>query len=161
MEFWSRVAITEGCWLWCGPVDSSGYGKLRIRFGFESAHRMAWRVTHGPIPRGQFVLHRCDTPPCVRPDHLFLGTQGDNMRDMVQKGRARPRSGEANGQAKLTEADALAIVTALQAPRYGLYSELARKYGVTSSLIRRIARGELWRKTVPATVPAVHSTKPP
>lgn len=72
------------CWVWTGrSVHKFGYGL----WNNEPVHRIAWRLTYGPIPEGLSVLHRCDKPPCARPDHLFLGTQADNMRDMVQKGR--------------------------------------------------------------------------
>ena len=75
----------DDCWLWEGCIDRRGYGRI----GRERAHRRMWQSCHGPIPAGMFVCHTCDNPPCVRPDHLFLGTHTDNMRDMVSKGRGR------------------------------------------------------------------------
>ncbi len=87
-RFWSKVVRGEGCWIWAASVDDHGYGRFGIgRLRIEPAHRVAWMVANGPIPDGLSVLHRCDNPPCVRPDHLFLGTQRDNMRDMIAKGR--------------------------------------------------------------------------
>ena len=84
----SRVDGTEDCWMWRGAVDGHGYGVL-VWHGHRRhrAHRAMWEVTFGRIPEGFFVCHHCDTPACVRPDHLFLGTQADNMRDMCAKGR--------------------------------------------------------------------------
>lgn len=78
-----------GCWLWTAALNTYGYGKMgRTREeGPEGAHRIAWRLLKGPIPLGMFVLHRCDMPACVNPEHLFLGTQADNIRDSVIKGR--------------------------------------------------------------------------
>jgi hypothetical protein len=82
----------SGCWLWTANVNRDGYGLMcgsrRGRKQFL-AHRIAWELFRGPIPIGMQVLHRCDTPSCVRPDHLFLGTHADNMLDKVRKGRQR------------------------------------------------------------------------
>ena len=89
-RLWSRVLKTDGCWIWRGAVNERGYGKVAIR-GMRYTHRVAWEVTHGPIPEGLCVLHRCDHPPCCRPDHLFLGTRAENIADCVAKGRQRPR----------------------------------------------------------------------
>lgn len=85
--FWSRVDKSGDCWLWTKFVNSNGYGRLTYRRKQYSAHRIAFLLAVGDIPPGLNVLHRCDNPPCVRPDHLFLGTQADNMRDMAQKNR--------------------------------------------------------------------------
>lgn len=79
--FWATVRKTRGCWLFTGRTDRDGYGRFRN----EGAHRVAWRLTKGPIPDGKWVLHSCDTPACVR--HLWLGTHIDNVRDAIRKGR--------------------------------------------------------------------------
>lgn len=81
----------SGCHLWTGTVCKHGYGRI-YRKGASPVlvHRVAWERVHGPIPAGLKVCHRCDTPSCVNPDHLFLGTQRDNLRDMYAKGRGRP-----------------------------------------------------------------------
>ncbi len=90
-RFWSYVNKTETCWLWTGPHNKLGYGILNagsppnhIRI---FAHRFSWKLHHGPFPAEVKVLHHCDNPPCVRPDHLFTGTQADNMYDAIQKSR--------------------------------------------------------------------------
>lgn len=86
-RFQEKVEKTDGCWLW-RPAKPNEYGKFMVRKGvMDGAHRVAWTLAHGPIPKGLMVLHRCDNPRCVRPDHLFLGTAADNSRDMVAKGR--------------------------------------------------------------------------
>lgn len=87
-NFWARVDRTEECWVWNGPrLKGNRYGLLQRHYHKVYAHRVSWEMHFGPIPNGLFVLHRCDNPPCVRPDHLFLGTQTDNMADMNAKGR--------------------------------------------------------------------------
>jgi hypothetical protein len=93
-KFDRLVIKSEGCWGWRGYVDHAGYGKICAPahlFGWKqiAAHRMSWILTYGPIPPKMFVCHKCDNPICSRPDHLFIGTHDDNMRDMARKGRAR------------------------------------------------------------------------
>jgi hypothetical protein len=80
----------SGCWIWTGWVNRAGYGYININGRHErdtEAHRAAWLLFRGPIPEGMYVCHKCDIPSCVNPDHLFLGTQTDNMRDASAKGR--------------------------------------------------------------------------
>ena len=84
--FWSHVAKSDGCWLWTAGLNR-GYGAFAVHRKDIGAHRYSWMLENGPIPDGLFVLHRCDNPPCVRPDHLFIGTQLDNMLDKMSKGR--------------------------------------------------------------------------
>ncbi len=90
-RFWAKVRKGEGCWLWVGAKQHNGYGYLHsgghsIRKPLR-AHRVSWELHNGPIPDGLRVLHSCDTPCCVNPAHLFLGTQSDNMKDCAAKGR--------------------------------------------------------------------------
>ena len=83
--------IDDGCWLWFGPTDQLGYGKLKIKTRMYKAHRLMWEYFYGRIPIGMHVLHRCDVRNCVRPSHLFLGTHQDNMRDAANKGKFENR----------------------------------------------------------------------
>lgn len=100
-RFWSKVRKSDGCWEWTASVNAKGYG----RFGVTSrhivaAHRFAYELVVGPIPDDQWVLHRCDNPRCVRPDHLFTGSPLDNSTDMVSKGRGSAQRAWATGKCK-------------------------------------------------------------
>lgn len=137
-----RRAMPEpnsGCLLWLGAVNALGYGTLGVGTVTTLAHRAAWLAHRGPIPTGLFVCHKCDVPSCVNPDHLFVGTNQDNMADMAAKGRNRQPKGEKHGRAKLSADDALTIFRSQDATRF-----LVRRFGVSPALIRMIRRGEIW-----------------
>jgi len=145
--FWSKVDKrgTDDCWEWQGSINSRGYGTISVNSKTKRAHRVSWELTHGPIPEGLCVCHRCDNPICVNPSHLFLGTHTDNMRDMIQKGRdihdVGPR-GEKNGQCKLTKQDVHTIRCFLRA-KY-IQREIAEAYRVSRGTINAIATGRNW-----------------
>lgn len=133
-----------GCWLWTGPTSHNGYGKLsgcRSR-GFKRmtfAHRLSYMIFRGPIPKGMEVCHRCDNPPCVRPDHLWLGTHTDNMRDAKRKGRMR--RGEGSPHARLTDAAVREIRRRYPAE---MQKDIAADLGVAPRTVRSVLRGEAW-----------------
>lgn len=105
-------------------------------------HRLTWINTNGPIPKGMCVLHTCDNPPCVNLDHLFLGTQADNIADMVAKGRQRGAPGSSNGFAKLTEGQVVAIKERLAQGESG--RNIANDYPVQETTISHIKTGRMW-----------------
>jgi len=159
-RFWPRVKKTSGCWLWTGAKLPAGYGTIGSggrRGASVYTHRLSWEIANGrTVPAGLFVLHHCDNPQCVRPDHLFIGTAADNAQDAIAKGRSAPpeitaRVGTSNGRAKLTEDDVLAIRSAYASlPRRrrvkrGSLAVLADRYGVTPNLVSMIARRVIWR----------------
>jgi len=145
-RFWKHVAVIDddvSCWLWTGATDTAGYGRFRLaheRRGVVRASRFSWEITYGH-PGDLHVLHKCDTPLCVRPDHLFLGTQRDNMRDAVAKGRHRHACfhGEDHPGCKLTDADVREI-RKLRADGL-IYREIAQRFGVGISQVARICNG--------------------
>jgi hypothetical protein len=140
-RFWSFVVPVGDCWEWTGAISPQGYG----RFGWamsdvRMAHRVAWALTNGPIPADMHVLHRCDNRPCVRPSHLFLGTNRDNVDDKMAKGRQS--RGETHGRAKLTAPEALAI----RVWRIAGYpvARLAEMFGVSEASVSVIANRKKW-----------------
>lgn len=146
-QFWAKVEKTDTCWLWRGCHDHirpDAYGYVRYCHEKYRAHRLAWMLANGPIPDGLFVCHRCDTPLCVNPDHLFLGTAQDNSDDKCQKGRERYDVGSAHPRAKLTEADVLEI-RRLRDQGLATIAELSERYAVAHPTISSVATRRSWR----------------
>ena len=140
---------TTPCIEWPGTRDRLGYGRVSNVL----AHRFVWELIHGPVPPGMCVCHHCDHPPCVRPDHLFVGTHTDNMRDMIQKGRAvhdlNVARGEYQGTSKLTSQEVLTIRERARPKNrvngMGNLKALAKEFNVSYSLIWQIVKGRIWR----------------
>lgn len=101
--------LPNGCVIWTGMLTSQGYGKTTVNYKTKMAHRAVWEHRFGEIPSGLFLLHKCDNPACVNLDHLFLGTQMDNMTDMRKKHRDNYLKGERHSQAKLTDVQVRSI----------------------------------------------------
>lgn len=139
-RFWSKVDRRgpDDCWPWLASKMEMGHGHIWIRKGvFRAAHRVSWEVNRGPIPDGLHVLHSCDNPPCVNPDHLRLGTNRDNIRDKVERGR----SSWVGRRSKLTWDEVRDI---RRRARYGNHAALALEFGVSRSLVSMIAEGKRW-----------------
>ena len=140
LTFWFRVAMpTDGCWEWQGGRQHQGYGQFRIRERTQAAHRVAWEMSYGPIPKGMVVCHKCDNPPCCRPDHLFLGTTRDNQRDKWAKGRGSAYRGVTNASAKLTADEVRKLRSLAASGRYSL-TALARMFGITRNAVTKAVR---------------------
>jgi hypothetical protein len=149
-RFWSLVKKTDGCWYWIGTIATNGYGVMNIRNRQYKAHRIAYDLTHEKPLGNLFACHHCDNRSCVRPDHIFAGTQKDNMADMLNKGREsrdgthKGRMGSVNGRAALTEYDAYKIRD-YHARNVMTCDEMADVFRVSSSTIRRVVSRATWR----------------
>ena len=142
-RFWSKVDKSEDCWLWTAATDPNGYGRVRYNRENNKAHRVAWILTNGKIPIGLCVLHDCDNPPCVNPDHLYVGTMADNCRDRDEKGRgvAPPvHSGETHHFAKLTN-EQIAEIRELHVTGEYTFTVLGQMYGVSLQSISNYING--------------------
>lgn len=135
----------NGCIEWTGAVLDNGYGQVRYQGAKLYVHRAAWIAANGPIPEGQQVCHHCDNKICINPEHLFIGTQYDNMQDMIQKGRkvAIGRPGSKNHKAKLSESDVARIRNLYE--NAGLTrKELCALYGISKTAMQRILTRAGW-----------------
>ena len=131
----------NGCWLWTASINNMGYGVTRWRGRGRAAHRVVYEILRERIPDGLDACHRCDTPGCVNPDHIFIGTRSENMQDAKAKGRLR--RGEAKSNAKLTETQILSA-RALEADGISL-AEAARRVGAPYKVLHAAVRGRSWR----------------
>jgi hypothetical protein len=151
-RFWEKVdknksdTFYEGtrCWEWIAAKDQKGYGFIGIGTGVATrAHRMSWVLAHGEFPKELCVLHKCDNPSCVNPDHLFLGTNQDNIDDRERKGRNIVYRGEDHGNAKLTDEDVLEIRRKYATGEANI-PKLSNEYHVSISSIGRIILRNSW-----------------
>jgi hypothetical protein len=157
-RFWEKVRIAgeQDCWLWTGAVGRHGYGNFGMKAGHTvRAHRFSYELAKGSIPSGLVILHGCDTALCVNPAHLSVGTQRDNMRDMVTKGRAlvgdknptrvnpscRVR-GEGHGMVRLQRSDVLEIRRRVGAGE--IYRSIARDFNISTSYVSQIFHRKHW-----------------
>lgn len=143
-----ELGAPSGCWLWSGAQQgTTGYGKVRAGGKLRRAHREAFAAHNGLGSTENIVVrHTCDTPLCVNPAHLLSGTQADNVRDKVERGRQRGAKGEAHGHSKLTEADIRAIRAAYvyRSKEHNLCA-LAQQFGVSHFAIHQIVRRKGWK----------------
>lgn len=149
--FWSKVQIKErakDCWEWEGAKKTAGYGNVRINGKYLLAHRIAFELINGPIPKGLLVCHICDNPSCCNPNHLMLGTTKSNAADMLMKNRQKKAfsaaRGSKNGLSKLNEKSVQEIRKLYDSKVMNQY-ELADKYGVSQVAIGCVVRRDTWR----------------
>lgn len=150
-RFWSYVHKSNGCWLWTGGCfngfsskEGFQYGEFHLHGNPVRAHRLSWEIHFGSIPKGLYVLHRCDNPSCVRPDHLWLGTGKQNYDDMVSKGR-RVLSAEIRNQGEENRFHKLTNDQVLEIRKSGMSSrKLAIAFNVGRSTVRHILARRTW-----------------
>lgn len=162
-RFWQYVAKSDGCWEWTGAKYTSGYGEFWIfrKAALVPAHRFSWELHNGPIPDGLHVCHHCDNKPCVRPDHLFLGTRSDNMQDMQKKGRGNfgerwrechPNNafGERHGMATITEEQVRLIHSEFAKTQQGYGSRIlvARQLGIKKGIVYAVLKRRIWKSVI-------------
>lgn len=146
-RFWRKVDKSGKCWLWIGKTKHrQGYGFIYRANRNMLTHRWAWLIERGAIPDGMMVLHKCDNPSCVNPEHLFLGTQTDNMRDMANKGRGvyPDTSGENNGGSKLT-VETVKEIRKLYQPRKMSCTMLGKKFNISRATIHLVVQRKIWK----------------
>jgi len=134
-----------GCWLWSGASSREGYGHIRDSGRVTLAHRASYKVHREPPPAGVQVCHKCDTPACVNPAHLFLGTNAENAADRNRKGRARggANKGPAHPLSRLSVAD-IARIRVLAASRIQPQRLIAAQYGISQGHVSAILNGRRW-----------------
>lgn len=144
-RFWSKVDIRgpKECWEWQAYRKPEGYGRFWLDGCTRYAHRVAWLLTYGPIPKKMCICHRCDNEPCCNPAHLFLGAYADNNTDRNQKGRSASEKGEDNPQSKITEEQVQAIRKEYATGRI-TQEKIACHYGLTQGCISLLVRRKRW-----------------
>lgn len=143
-KFLKRVEITNNCWIWRGGKRVREYGSFDLDGKTQLAHRVSYQLFIGEIPTGMLILHKCDVPSCVNPNHLYIGNQLDNMNDATKRKRFPPRIGEGNGRAKLTEKDVLVIRSDFKGTPVSA-RKLGEKYSVTKEAIMAIIKRKSWK----------------
>lgn len=158
-RFFNKIYKTPTCWLWIGAIRGGDckYGNIRMGKKRILAHRLSWEIHFGKIPINKLVLHKCDNPACVNPEHLFIGTQLDNIQDRVSKDRSAKGKthkcfvhpelvyrGESCHFSRLTEKDVKEIRRKYIPRKYSTY-KLAKEYNVTATCIYAIVRNISWK----------------
>jgi predicted XRE-type DNA-binding protein len=145
-RFWNKVKKSKDCWIRMGCKVGLGYNVLSYLNKQEYAHRFSWRIHFGKIPKGKCILHKCDNPPCVNPKHLFIGTLGDNIHDMINKGRRgyTGLQGEIHPDHKLTEKQILKIRN-LYKKSSMTQQKIANIFGVKQGHINKIVNRKVWK----------------
>lgn len=141
-RFWKKVkkSKADDCWPWTAAKTEHGYGRFGLKKKSWVAPRLAWIISNGRVPKDKFVLHSCDNPPCCNPAHLFIGTQKDNMRDAIKKGRWTPKHARKLNPSQVLRIRRLYKNTELTQDEIGLL------YGVSAGAIHSIVKNKTWLK---------------
>lgn len=144
-HFWANVEplSPNECWIWKGSRPDGRYGRMKDHGVAVSAHRVSYELHHGPIPSEMQVLHKCDNPPCVNPNHLFIGTPLDNMQDKTKKGRAYTPKGKDNPSSRLDTEQVLDIRRRVREGEK--QSHLGAEYGISQQTVSEIVHYKIWR----------------
>ena len=154
-RFWGKVNkngpkqkhMRTKCWEWTARRNLKGYGTFFFNKGNLLAHRVSWSFNHGAIPAGLCVLHHCDHPMCIRPSHLYVGTDQDNCNDRTNRGRhsCKPRRGVLHGRSKLTEIDVLQIRELYKGRGKGPTQDaMAKRFGIRGGHVSDIINRKKW-----------------
>ena len=139
LDLCRKINPITGCWEWTKFRDTNGYGHIWNGTRHALVHVTAWIIYVGPVPEGKNILHKCDNPPCFNPDHIYPGTQKDNVRDMIE--RRRGLVGEHNGSSILTEQQVLNI---REAAKTKTGYRIAKESGINCNTVYDILRGDTW-----------------
>jgi hypothetical protein len=146
-DFLARVKKTSGCWIWTGGLNKAGYGTVKIFNKPKLAHRVSYEIHVGNLPVKILVCHKCDNPPCVNPDHLFLGTHRDNAFDSMKKGRfsINKRRGSKSHLSRLTESQVIQIRNRyVKGSRKNGSAGIAKDFNVQPNTISKIVTRRTW-----------------
>lgn len=142
IRFWEKVRKTVNCWIWTGSKNNKGYGRINIDRVVKLAHRVSFEMEYGKVDKKIMILHRCDNPACVNPQHLFTGTQKDNMRDMSKKKRGC--NGENAPWAKLTW-ELVNLTRTIYGTGLISQRDLAKRIGVSQTVVHSIIHNKSWK----------------
>ena len=142
-SFWENVIKTDKCWVYQGKPNHAGYKLVQFRRERIFAHRLSWRFTFGEIPEGKLICHHCDNPPCVRPNHLFLGDSQSNIDDMIKKGRMVINRGNKNHRSTITEDQVREVRSLLTLGKF-THRQIAEQLKISYWIIIKIANGSRW-----------------
>ena len=137
------IDLKSQCWIWTGSKNKKNYGCIHFKGKTRIAHRLAYELYKGQIPKGLLVCHNCDNPSCINPDHLFLGTNQDNSNDKFSKNREKILYGQSNGNSKLTTNEVVNIKRMLISGYTP--TEISRKFNVSDGAIFSIRDNNTWR----------------
>lgn len=146
-RFWDKIIVKKSneCWEWIAYKNPDGYGVIGIKGGkTERAHRVSYKIHFGKIPKGMVVMHKCDNPGCCNPNHLMLGTQAENIYDMISKGRLVNKKGEKHGSSRLTQKQ-VDLIRSEYNGRKGEKIELSRRFNVRPTTITNILTYKNWK----------------